>query len=204
LPVVEEEVMASTVENSIEIQRPVSQVFEFVDDYRNATKYIPGMTEYKPLGKQVSGKGSQFRLVKKTTGLPDIKSEIEVTGWEKDRKIAFKSFKGFENGGSYTFTSRGDRTIVKATNTFDLASLIGGGRGGLLGGIGRAVGGAASKVAQGQVKKDLTRSLETMRDLIERQPAAKAKTPARPKTKAAARPKTKAAARPKTKAAAKK
>ena len=135
--------MANTVENSIEIERPVSQVFDFIDDYKNATKYIPGMTEYKPLGKQVSGKGSQFRLVKKTTGLPDIKSEIEVIGWEKDRKIVFKSYKGFENGGSYILTGKGDRTVVKASNTFDLASLLGGGRGGLLGGIGRAVGGAA-------------------------------------------------------------
>ncbi|MEA2646480.1 MAG: hypothetical protein QOE92_1563 [Chloroflexota bacterium] len=175
----------ASVENSIEIERPVEQVFAFVDDYRNATKFIVGMTEYKPLGKQVSGKGSRFRLVKKTTGLPDIKSEIEVIDWAQDRKLVFQSYKGFENGGSYTFTAKGDHTVLKAHNSYDLVSLLGGG-GGLFGGLKRAAGGAMGKVAEGTVKKDLTKSLETLRDLIEKTPAAKKPVAKKPATKKAA------------------
>jgi uncharacterized membrane protein len=159
--------MASTVENSIEIDSPVTDAFEFVDDYKNTTKYIVGMTEYKPLTKQVSGKGSKFRFVKKTTGLPGIKSDIEITDWAKDRKISFKSFGGFDNGGTYSFSTKGGRTVVKLSNSYDLASIMGGGRGGLFGGIGRAVGGVATKTAEGQVRKDLTRSLENLRDMVE-------------------------------------
>src|SRR3982074_2151792 len=103
--------MASTVENSVEIDRPTGDVFAFVDDYRNVTRYIVGMTEYKPTTSQTSGKGSKFRFVKKTTGLPDIKSEVEITERERDKKISFKSFSGFDNGGSYTFSPRGARTL---------------------------------------------------------------------------------------------
>src|SRR5579859_1765413 len=165
--------MANTVENSIEIDRPVGDVFGFVDDYRNSTRYIVGMTEYKPTTKQTSGKGSKFRFVKKTTGLPDIKSEIEITDWLKDKKITFKSFAGFENGGTYSFTARGEGTVVRLSNTYDLSSLIGGNRGGLFGGLAKAAGGIASKAAEGQVRKDLTTSLERLRDLVEKESAPK-------------------------------
>src|ERR1700737_224590 len=159
--------MASTVENSVEIDRPAGDVFAFVDDYRNVTRYVVGMTEYKPLTEQVSGKGSRFRFVKKTSGLPDIKSDVEITDWQKDKKITFKSFAGFENGGTYTFIVQGDSTVVRLSNTYDLSSLMGGGRGGLLGGLAKAAGGVASKAAEGQVRKDLTNSLEKLRSLIE-------------------------------------
>jgi uncharacterized membrane protein len=165
--------MSNTVENSIEIDRPVGDVFSFVDDYRNSTRYIVGMTEYKPLTKQLNGKGSQFSFVKKTTGLPDIKSQIEIVDWDKDKKITFKSFAGFENGGTYTFTARGDSTIVRLSNTYDLGSLIGGNRGGLFGGLAKAAGGIASKAAEGQVRKDLTTSLEKLRALVEQETAAR-------------------------------
>src|ERR1700738_1582344 len=112
--------MASDRENSVEMDRPAGDVFSFVDDYKNVTRYIVGMTEYKPTTKQTNGKGSKFRFVKKTTGLPDIKSDVEITEWEKDKKISFKSFAGFENGGTYSFTPRGDRTVVRLSNTYEL------------------------------------------------------------------------------------
>ena len=176
--------MANTVENSVEIDRPVGDVFSFVDDYRNSTRYVVGMTEYKPTTKQLSGKGSRFRFVKKTTGLPDIKSDIEITDWDRDRKITFKSFAGFENGGTCTFTARGQSTVVRLSNTYDLGSLIGGNRGGLFGGLVKAAGGIASKAAEGQVRKDLTTSLEKLRTLVEKETAAR---PA-PKAAAAKRP----------------
>jgi len=173
--------MASRVENSIVIDRPVAEVFAFVDDYKNTTKYLVGMARYRPTTKQVSGKGSHFKLVKKTTGLPDIKSEIEITGWEKDRKIEFESVSGFENGGSYMFSPRGDGTTVKLVNTYDISSLLpGGGGGGLIGGFMKAAGGAASKIAEGQARKDLTKSLENLKGLIESsKPTAKTKAAAR-------------------------
>src|ERR1700730_3181481 len=164
--------MASTVENSVEIDRPAGDVFAFVDDYRNVTRYVVGLAE------TVSGKGSRFRFVKKTSGLPDIKSDVEITDWQKDKKITFKSFAGFENGGTYTFIAQGDSTVVRLSNTYDLSSLMGGGRGGLLGGLAKAAGGVASKAAEGQVRKDLTNSLEKLRSLIESKVPAK-KAPAR-------------------------
>lgn len=192
--------MASRVENSVDIDRPVADVFAFVDDYRNTTRYIVGMTQYKPTTDVVSGNGARFAMVKKTTGLPDIKSEVEVHGWVADHKIGFRSISGFENSGSYTFTSKGDKTNVKLVNEYDITSLLGGG-GGLFGGFKKAAGGALSKAAEGQARKDLTVSLDKLRELVEQSPR---KALASPRPAATRAPATKGvtAATPAAKAAA--
>ncbi|HEV1996655.1 MAG TPA: SRPBCC family protein, partial [Candidatus Dormibacteraeota bacterium] len=116
--------MASKVENSVDIERPRGEVFSFVDDYKNTTRYIVGMTQYRPTTAKTSGQGARFDMVKKTTGLPDIKSQVEIIEWEQDRKIAFRSVSGFENSGSYTFTVRGQQTNVRLVNAFDVTTLL--------------------------------------------------------------------------------
>ncbi|GAC1333154.1 MAG: hypothetical protein NVSMB17_13200 [Candidatus Dormibacteria bacterium] len=183
--------MASRVENSVDIDRPIAEVFAFVDDYRNTTRYIVGMTEYRPTTDRTSGDGARFAMVKKTTGLPDIKSEVEIHGWSENSRIAFRSISGFENSGSYTFTERGGKTNVKLVNDYDLTSLLGGG-GGLFGGLKKAAGGALSKAAEGQARKDLTGSLDKLRELVE---AAPRKPLPAPKAAAKAAPRKAAPAR---------
>ena len=169
--------MASKVENSIEVDRPVSEVFSFVDDFKNTTRYIVGMIQYKPTTAQTSGKGARFSMVKKTTGLPDIKSEVEIVDWEQDRTIAFQSIRGFENSGSYRFTSTGDGTTVRLVNAFDITTLLGGG-GGFLGGLKKVALGAAASIAEGQARRDLTTSLDHLKRLVESAPRKTGKAPA--------------------------
>jgi len=161
--------MASKVENSVEIDRPVSEVFSFVDDFTNTTRYIVGMTQYRPTTAQTSGKGARFSMVKKTTGLPDIKSVVEIVEWEADHRIAFRSISGFENSGSYTFTIDGAVTTVRLVNAFDVTTLLGGG-GGFLGGLKKAALGATASIAEGQARKDLTTSLDRLKRLLEASP----------------------------------
>jgi hypothetical protein len=161
--------MASKVENSVDIDRPVGEVFSFVDDFQNTTRYIVGMTQYKPTTSKTSGKGARFSMVKKTTGLPDIKSEVEIVEWEEDRRIAFKSISGFENSGAYSFSVKGGQTTVRLVNAFDVTTLLGGG-GGFLGGLKKAALGATASIAEGQARKDLTTSLDQLKRLVEAQP----------------------------------
>ncbi|MGI8608767.1 MAG: SRPBCC family protein [Candidatus Dormibacteria bacterium] len=177
--------MASKVENSVDIERPVEEVFSFVDDFKNTTRYIVGMTQYKPTTEKTSGKGARFNMVKKTTGLPDIKSEVEIVDWEKDQKIAFKSISGFENSGSYTFTVNGERTNVRLVNSFDVTTLLGGG-GGFFGGLKKAALGATASIAEGQARKDLTTSLDQLKRLVEATPRKTAQ--ARPAAQVATKP----------------
>ena len=193
--------MASKVENSVDIDRPIAEVFAFVDDFRNTTRYIVGMTQYKPTTERTSGDGARFAMVKKTTGLPDIKSEVEIHGWEAGKKIAFRSISGFENSGSYVFTTRSGKTNVKLVNEYDLTSLIGGG-GGLFGGLKKAAGGALSKAAEGQARKDLTASLDKLRELVENSPRKALPPAARPATAKPSGAKAPAAKVPATKAPA--
>jgi uncharacterized membrane protein len=190
--------MASKVSNSIVIERQVEEVFAFVDDYKNVVRYLVGMTEYRPLTDQTSGKGSKFALVKKTPGLPDIKSKVEITDWQPGRRIAFESYDGFDNGGAYAFEPASGGTRVTLTNTYDLTSLLGGG-GGFLGGLKKAAGGVASRAAEGTVMKDLEKSLANLKKLVEGAPsrAGAVKAPAAPPApKPAPKPAAEAAAKP--------
>jgi hypothetical protein len=163
--------MASRVEHSVEIQRRVDQVFAFVDDYRNTTRYMVGLSEWRPVGEKTQGKGSRFALTKRTPGVPDIKSEVEITGWTKNKLIGFESYSGFENSGSYEFVAGGDKTVVRLINTYDIASVLGGGRGGVFGGLARRVGGAAGKALEGPVLRDLEKSLQNLKRLVEKETA---------------------------------
>jgi uncharacterized membrane protein len=202
--------MASTVSNSIEIARPLRDVFEFVDDYKNVTRYLVGMVEWRPVGTQVTGKGSRFAMTKRVDGpVPDLKSELEITDWQQDELIKFQSYSGFENSGFYRFTATAGGTRVTLSNTYDLSSLLGGNRGGFFGSIAKSVGGAVSKAAEGQILRDLEKSLQKLRDLVEREvqvaPASSTKSPAAPVKAASARKPAappKRAAAPATKAAA--
>ena len=169
--------MTSKVENSIEIERPVSEVFSFVDDYQNTTRYIVGMVQYRPTTAQTSGKGARFSMVKKTNGLPDIKSVVEIVDWEQNRTIGFRSISGFENSGSYKFTVSGDGTTVRLVNAFDITTLLGGG-GGFLGGLKKAALGATASIAEGQARRDLTTSLDHLKRLVESTPRKTGKAPA--------------------------
>lgn len=186
--------MASTVSNSIKIARPVRDVFQFVDDHKNVSRYVVGMVEWRPVGSQVSGKGSRFSMTKRVDGpVPDIKSELEITDWKQDELIKFDSYSGFENGGYYRFEAIPEGTRVTLSNTYDIASLLPGAKSkGFFGSIAKSVGGAASRAAEGQILRDLEKSLQKLRDLVEREVQAAAA--AAPKTAAAAKAAPKAAA----------
>ncbi|MHB8509575.1 MAG: SRPBCC family protein [Candidatus Dormibacteria bacterium] len=197
--------MASKVSNTVEIARPLAEVFAFVDDHTNLTRYMVGMTRWEPIGSQLSGKGSKFAMTKKTNGLPDIHSEMEVVEWRRDAWLSVRSFAGFENAAEYRFEAVEGGTRVTLSNSYDIGSLLGGPRTGFFGGLTRTLGGAASKALEGQVMKDLERSLDNLKRLVEASPGVKPamKATAKPAVKATAKPAVKAAAKPAVKATAK-
>jgi predicted lipid-binding transport protein (Tim44 family) len=161
---------------------------------------------------KTSGKGAKFAYIKKVDapGAPDLKSKVEITEWEAGKKIAFRSYEGFENGGVYGFTAAGNGTRVTLTNTYDLASILGGKRGGFLGGLAKSVGGVLEKGMERQVLGDLEKSLQKLKTLVEStpgktaaKPAARAKAKPAPKPAAKTAPKPAAKAKPATKTPAK-
>jgi uncharacterized membrane protein len=107
------------------IKAPVSTVFEYVDDYKNTTKYMKDMTKWEPVGSKTHGKGSRFTLSMQVGPL-NIDGEVEIDQWVENQAIGWKTKKGFRQDGSWSFTEKGGGTEAAFSVDFDLPGGIAG------------------------------------------------------------------------------
>jgi ribosome-associated toxin RatA of RatAB toxin-antitoxin module len=134
---------------------PVDIAFGYVDDYRNATKWMFGLVEFAPEGAKDHGLGAVFRGAFQVKPIK-LHSTVECTDWKQDELIAFESRKGFKNSSVWTFTPDGPtRTKVEVRFSYELP-------GGL---AGRAMGKALEPI----VAMSVRHSDEALRKQIEEQ-----------------------------------
>lgn len=137
------------------INAPPEVVFDYVDDWRNATKYLHRLVKWEPVevGAEI-GVGTVFR-VGIQAGPTRLDGKLEVTEYVRPEKISIRSLEGPRVIGGWTFEPDGDGTRVRLTADFDLP----GGFAGRL--VGRFVG------SNGQ--KDLDASLRDLKRQVEAQ-----------------------------------
>jgi uncharacterized membrane protein len=134
------------------IGAPVELVFDYVDDYRNTTKYMKDLTKWQPVGGKTHGKGSQFDVAMKA-GPTTLDSSVEITTWTQGRAIGWVSRKGFKQTGTWSFkASKGGTEVV-----FDMEYEFPGGIAGKL----------LSKAAEPIVRMNIERSVEALRGQAE-------------------------------------
>jgi uncharacterized membrane protein len=100
-----------TNEKVIKINRPIEEVFAYVSDLQNGTKWQSGLVESKRITEGKLGIGSQFTGVRKFMGRR-MESIIQFTTYELNKKIAFKSISGaspFEQSFLFETTTEGTR-----------------------------------------------------------------------------------------------
>ena len=111
--------MTNVVEQSVEIDAPVSKVFAYVDDFSTTKDWMYGLTKIDPVTEQLRGVGAQYDGVMKV-GVP-LKARIQCTSWEQDRLIELTSVKGIQTTQRWSFTDLGgDRTRVDAWVSYTL------------------------------------------------------------------------------------
>jgi uncharacterized protein YndB with AHSA1/START domain len=99
------------VETNIVVNRPVSDVFQFLSVNENALQWQPGLLETR-ITNDVQGVGKAWIDVVQFLGRR-MEVPFQVTDWQADRKVAFQSTGGpIPMQGSYTFESSGDGTQV--------------------------------------------------------------------------------------------
>jgi uncharacterized membrane protein len=99
---------------------PVSVAFAYLDDYRNATSWMFGLERFEPAGELHHGVGAVFEGTFHVRPVR-LHSTVEVTEWEQDALIAFRSIKGFTNESTWRFSPAGDsRTDVDVVFSYDL------------------------------------------------------------------------------------
>lgn len=134
---------------------PVDVAFSYVDDYRNATKWMFGLAAFEPEGDKDHGLGAIFNGTFQVKPVK-LHSTVECTDWKQDELIAFESIKGFKNTSLWRFTSTGPTsTKIEVHFSYDVP-------GGL---AGRALGKALEPI----VSLSIRHSDEALRKHIEAQ-----------------------------------
>ena len=140
------------IEASVVIDRPVADVYAYVQDASNATLFTHDLVVWEPLTEQRSGVGARIRAGAKV-GPATQESTVEIVRDDKDAAIAWESRSGFQQDGCYLFEPAGKRT--KVTFKLDLT---------LPGGIaGRMLGKAVEPVA----RQNITKTLENLKAILE-------------------------------------
>lgn len=90
---------AVDLEKTLHFHAPVDKVSRLWTDFRNFPRYMPHIKEVRDLG------GGVLRWKAKVAGMPFLKWDTEITDFEPDAKIAWKSRPGsvLRNSGSIRF-----------------------------------------------------------------------------------------------------
>lgn len=111
--------VTNVVEQSVEIDAPVSKVFAYVDDFTTTKDWMYGLTKIDPVTEQLHGVGAQYDGIMKV-GVP-LKARIQCTAWERDNLIELTSIKGIQTTQRWSFTDLGgERTRVDAWVSYTL------------------------------------------------------------------------------------
>lgn len=107
------------VEQTVEIEAPVDEVFAYVDDFSTTKDWMYGLSRIDPVTDQLRGVGAEYDGVMKV-GV-SLTSRIRCTAWEQDALLELTSVKGIKNTQRWSFTDLGDgRTRVDAWISYTL------------------------------------------------------------------------------------
>jgi uncharacterized membrane protein len=137
------------------IDAPPSDVFAYVDDWRNVQGFTQDLTVWEPVGDVTQGIGARFHAAMRT-GPMTQESTLEITRWEKDAAIGWEPLSGLKQSGLYTFVAAEGGTQV--TLQIDL-QLPGGIAGRLLG-----------KTVEPALRANVAKTLENLKQVFAQRP----------------------------------
>jgi uncharacterized protein YndB with AHSA1/START domain len=110
-----------SAENTVEIRRPLYEVFAFVTDKENDVRWRPGVAEIS----RVSGDGTvgstYHQVLRGPAGRP-IPADFEITAYEPGKRFAFRTTAGpVRPDGCFDFLEEGGVTRVTFRLEADLA-----------------------------------------------------------------------------------
>ena len=136
------------------VHAPVEQVFGYVDDYTNTTKFMHGLKRWESVSEETHDVGARF-AGSMEAGPKTWDSTVEITERVENERIAWEPVEGFQQSGLWTFSSEGDDTRVRLEVDFSFP-------GGL-------AGKAVAKAAEPAVKSNVQKTVEKLKQQVEAQ-----------------------------------
>ena len=143
----------ATIRSTTRIDAPPEAVFDFIDHWQNAMRYMRRMVRYDlvdPHGG--TGVGAEFKIAIEAAG-QKLTGHIRVTEHERPSKIAFKTIEGTRVEGSWSITPEGDGSRVVLDSLYEPPGGI----------IGRVV----ASFIKANAQSDLDASLRELKRLVE-------------------------------------
>jgi uncharacterized membrane protein len=140
-----------THEVEITINRPIHEVFAYVSDFKNSTKWQSGLVEVKGISDGPMTVGSQFTGVRNFVGRR-FEAVVKMTSFEENKQFAYKSTSGtapFEQSFLFEPTSGGTKVSTK----FEMETS------GLMG--------LAKPLIASGLKRDMSADFETLKNQLE-------------------------------------
>jgi uncharacterized membrane protein len=141
----------TTVERSIVIERPIHEVWDFVQDTSNNALWQTTLLESQVLTEGPTRAGTQVEEVRRFLGMR-VPMTLELTEFEPDRKLAVKGISGgIPLSGSYVLERFADGTKLTVTGALD----------------GHRLFRLAEPVFERMTSRELEASLGHLKDLLE-------------------------------------
>ncbi len=107
---------------TVDIDAPVEEVFAFVGDYRNALQYMAHFRSFEPATPNSMGLGARVLARGQLHGIP-IAAELEIVGFDKNRRLESVSRKGLRSSSQWLFEPKGSGTKVTFAAEFEIPRL---------------------------------------------------------------------------------
>jgi uncharacterized membrane protein len=135
------------------IEATPEQVFDFIDHWQNARRYMRRMVRYELVDPDGgTGVGARFRIAVEAAG-KRLNGTIEVTENDRPRKISFRNVDGVKVIGNWTLRPERTGTHVTLDSTYEPPGGI----------IGRMV----AAFINAHARNDLNASLAELKRLVE-------------------------------------
>jgi len=99
----------TTIEHQIEINAPISRVFQYAADYHNWPAFFTGVSDFKPTSEITRGNGSRFSYQAKLLGM-STNVETEITEFVENSGWKGISIKGIKCQTQWIFRHKNERT----------------------------------------------------------------------------------------------
>lgn len=139
---------------TITIDRPVDEVFDYMARFENDMEWRTELLEIQRTSPDVEGEGVTYRQRLHYEGL-EASATLEVTGFEPNKRIAFRESGDLRVEGEYVFTPQDGRTRVEVVEDIEID-------GALL---------PAEGEIRDAVREQGDADLEHLKDILERRPA---------------------------------
>lgn len=110
---------------SIIIHRPVTEVFDYMAHFENEMEWRNELMEIQRTSEAGVGEGAKYRQVVAFEGFVG-EAILEVTGFERNQRIAFRELGDLRADGEYLFSAEDDRTRVEVVEEIELEGPLAG------------------------------------------------------------------------------